>query len=135
MVSPPKARTRKKETLSSPKPFSDARYYTSSVKLFHINDAGPALLTGSAFVPLPAGAPIRGFVCKAARILLERSQDELALAASISRKTLFDFEAGEIEPKIALNNRIRRALEEWGANFVTGEEVLGVVAYSRPASS
>jgi DNA-binding XRE family transcriptional regulator len=81
---------------------------------------------------MPAGTPIRGFVCKAARALLGQTQDALASAADISRKTLFDFEVGEIEPKIALINRIRKALEDAGANFVTGDNVVGVVVYSRP---
>lgn len=134
MASPSKAQSRKETPLSSLKPFSGAHYYTSSIKLFHLNDAGPSLLTGNAFVPLPPGAPIRGFVGKAARILLDRNQDDLASAASVSRKTLFDFEVGDIEPKIALNNRIRKALEDWGASFVVGEGVIGVVVYSRPAA-
>lgn len=134
MDSPSKAQSRKKAPLSSPKPFSDARYYTSSIKLFHLNDTGPALLTGNAFVPMPAGAPIKGFVCKAARMLLDQNQDDLAAAAPVSRKTLFDFETGDIEPKIAINNRIRKALEDWGASFVVGEGVVGVAVYSRPAA-
>lgn len=136
MNAPSKSKThvRKKATPSSPKPFSDAPYYTSSVKLFHINDRGPALLTGIAYVPLPADAPIRGFVCKAARVLTGQTQETLASTAKVSRKTLFDFETGEIEPKLALNARIRRELEKTGAHFVTGEDVVGVVVYSRPAT-
>ena len=136
MNAPSKSKThiQKNATPNSPKPFGDARYYTSSVKLFHINDRGPALLTGIAYVPMPSDAPIRGFVCKAARVLTGQTQETLALAAKVSRKTLFDFEAGEIEPKIALNNRIRKALEKSGANFVTGDDVVGGVVYSRPAT-
>jgi len=132
MNSPSKTEPRKKTAPNPRRPFSDADYYTTSVKLFHSNDCGPTLLTGIAFVPMPAGTPIRGFVCKAARTLLGQTQDALASAADISRKTLFDFEIGEIEPKMALINRIRKALEDAGANFVTGNNVVGVVVYTRP---
>lgn len=123
----------KENPLGSAKPFSDANYYTSSVKLFHLNDCGPAFLTSTAFVPMPADAPIRGFVCKAARLLLGQTQEWLSEGADVSRKTLFDFEAGEIEPKIALNNRLRAQLEKAGASFVSGESVVGVVVFTKPS--
>jgi DNA-binding XRE family transcriptional regulator len=114
------------------KPFGDAHYYTSSIKIFHLKNSGPRLLTGAGFLPMPADAPIRGFVCKAARLLLGQTQDWLAATASVSRKTLFDFEAGDLEPKIALNNRLRRALEAAGASFISGEEVVGVIVFTKP---
>jgi DNA-binding XRE family transcriptional regulator len=137
MNSPSKSRThiRKKETPSSPKPFSDAHYYTSSVKLFHTNDSGPAFLTGMAFVPMPANAPIPGFVCKAARLLLGQTQEWLSEVSNVSRKTLFDFETGEIKPKIAINNRLRAQLEKAGASFVSGESVIGVVVFTQPSNT
>lgn len=50
----------------------------------------------------------------------------------MSRKTLFDFEAGGIEPKITLNIRLRRALEGAGASFVSGDSVEGVVVFTKP---
>lgn len=124
----------KKRPRSARRPFSGEHYYTSSVKLFHLNDGGPDILTGRAFLPMPADAPIRGFVCKAARLLLGRSQEWLSTASEVSRKTLNDFEIGEIEPKIALNIRIRDALEGDGASFVSGDSVVGVVVFSKPDS-
>lgn len=81
---------------------------------------------------MPPGSPIPGHVCRAARLLLEETQEWLWKAAKVSRKTINDFENGFIEPKITLNNRLRNALEEAGASFVTGEAVEGVVVYSRP---
>lgn len=135
MISPSNSRMQKDGSPSSAKPFGDGSYYTSSIKLFHTNDCGPALLTGAGFLPMPSDAPIRGFVCKAARLLLGHTQDWLSEAAEVSRKTLFDFEAGDIEPKIALNIRIRRALEGAGASFVSGDSVLGVVVFTRPPSA
>jgi len=61
---------------------------------------------------------------------LNVSQAWLWKKAGVSRKTINDFENGFIQPKITLNNRLRRALEEAGANFVCGEAAIGVVVYS-----
>lgn len=133
MTSPPKTRSPKEKPPSAGRPFSDERYYTSSIKLFHINESGPTVFTGQPLFPLPAGAPIPGFVCKAARLLLNKAQAWLWENSAVSRKTINDFESGFIEPKIALNNRIRWALEDAGANFVSGESVIGVVVYTKPA--
>jgi DNA-binding XRE family transcriptional regulator len=63
---------------------------------------------------------------------LGQTQDWLSETAEVSRKTLFDFESGDIEPKIALNNRLRRALEGAGASFVSGDSVMGVVVFTKP---
>lgn len=81
---------------------------------------------------MPPGAIIPGYLCRAARILLDRTQEWLWQAAEVSRKTINDFEKGSIEPQTALNNRLRDALENAGASFVTGDAVVGVVVYSRP---
>lgn len=132
MTSPPKTRSPKEKPPSAERPFSDRRYYTSSIKLFHLNESGPAVFTGQPLFPLPPNAPIPGFVCKAARLLLDKAQAWLWENSAVSRKTINDFESGFIEPKIALNNRIRRALEDAGANFVCGESVIGVVVYTEP---
>lgn len=132
MSSPSKIPIQKDGSPNSAKPFGDSSYYTSSIKLFHKNDCGPALLTGAGFLPMPADAPIRGFVCRAARLLLGHTQDWLSETADVSRKTLFDFEAGDIEPKLALNKRLRRALEGAGASFVSGDSVEGVVVFTKP---
>lgn len=107
-------------------------YYTTSIKLLHLFDSGPAILTGQALYPMPPGAPIPGHLCRAARLLLDQTQEWLWKAAKVSRKTINDFENGFIEPKIALNNYLRTALEGAGASFLTGDGVIGVVVYSRP---
>jgi len=132
------AKLQPKSLVKSPpgpaKPFSDACYYTSSVKLFHTKDCGAAFLTSAAYAPMPGHAPIPGFVCKAARLLLGQTQEWLSDASNVSRKTIFDFEAGDIEPKIGLNNRLRTTLEGAGAHFVSGESVVGVFVFTKPAA-
>jgi DNA-binding XRE family transcriptional regulator len=115
-------------------PPSGSNDYTSAIKLFHKKDCGPSLLTSPTYLPMPARAPIAGYVCKTARELLGKTQAWLWTAAKVSRKTINDFENGTIEPKIELNNRLRRALEEAGASFVSGDDVVGVVVFTRPTS-
>lgn len=101
--------------------------YTSAIKLFHQKDADLPILTSSRLLPLPFGEAIPGFLCQAARSLLGVSQAWLWQKSSVSRKTINDFENGSVKPKIALNNEIRRALEEKGASFVIGDAIVGVV--------
>lgn len=132
MTSPSKTRSPKEEPPNPERPFSDKRYYTSSIKLYHLDNAGPAIFTGLPLFPLPPKEPIPGFVCKAARLLLDKAQAWLWEESAVSRKTINDFENGIIEPKMALNNRIRQALEGAGANFVSGDSVIGVVVYTKP---
>lgn len=132
MTSPSKNRSPKEKPPNPGRPFSHERYYTSSIKLYHLNNTGPAIFTGQPLFPLPPNAPIPGFVCKAARLLLDKAQTWLWEESAVSRKTINDFESGFIEPKIALNNRIRQALECAGANFVSGEAIIGVVVYTTP---
>lgn len=132
--SPSKIRSPKEKPPISDRPFSDEPYYTSSIKLYHLNDTGPAIFTGQPLFPLPPKAPIPGFVCKAARLLLDKAQAWLWAESAVSRKTINDFENGFIEPKLVLNNRIRLALEGAGANFVSGESVIGVVVYTKPGA-
>jgi DNA-binding XRE family transcriptional regulator len=56
--------------------------------------------------------------CRAARALLEWNQDQLAETASVSKKTLADFEAGKRTPYDRTLADIRRALEEAGIQFI-----------------
>jgi DNA-binding XRE family transcriptional regulator len=56
--------------------------------------------------------------CRAARALLEWTQDQLAETASVSKKTLADFEAGKRTPYDRTLADIRRALEEAGIQFI-----------------
>lgn len=79
---------------------------------------------------MPPDRPLPGYLCQAARGLLNVSQVWLWQHAKVSRKTINDFENGYASPKTVLNLRIRRALEFAGAQFVHGENVVGVVVYS-----
>lgn len=104
--------------------------FSSGIKIFHLGKNHPAPLTGTGFFPMSPDSPVPGYVCQAARALLNVSQAWLWQRAKVSRKTINDFENGLGSPKIALNLRLRRALEEAGAQFVCGEDVVGVVVYS-----
>lgn len=104
-------------------------HYTSAIKIFHLNNASPLPLTSASFMPLRPGMPIPGFLCQAARTLLNVSQAWLWHQAAVSKKTINDFENGFLEPSDEIIGRIRRALEAGGAQFVFGEDVLGVVVY------
>ncbi|WP_197280730.1 helix-turn-helix transcriptional regulator [Bosea vaviloviae] len=104
--------------------------FSSAIKIFHLGHSRPAPFGGTSFLPMPPGNPVPGYVCQAARILLNVSQAWLWERAKVSRKTINDFENGFSSPKLLLNHRIRRALEEAGAQFVFGEDLVGVVVYS-----
>jgi transcriptional regulator with XRE-family HTH domain len=55
---------------------------------------------------------------KAARALLDWSQEELANAAKISVGTIRKLEAGSISPRSSTNNQIRNTLEAAGLEFI-----------------
>jgi transcriptional regulator with XRE-family HTH domain len=59
--------------------------------------------------------------CRAARALLGWSQQELAARAKVARKTIADFEQGQVTPYPRTLKDIREALEEGGAIFVAAE--------------
>lgn len=104
------------------------------MKIFHLGERQPAPLTATGFMPMPPDRPLPGYLCQAARGLLNVSQAWLWQRAKVSRKTINDFENGYASPKAALNLRIKRALEQAGAQFVYGEDVVGVVVYSSKAN-
>jgi transcriptional regulator with XRE-family HTH domain len=56
--------------------------------------------------------------CRAARALLDWTQDELAEAAQIGVVTLRQFENRASQPRRAILAAIRRALEEAGVRFI-----------------
>ena len=56
--------------------------------------------------------------CRAARALLNWTQDRLAEAASVSKKTLADFEAGNRDPYGRTLADIQKALENAGIEFI-----------------
>jgi transcriptional regulator with XRE-family HTH domain len=56
--------------------------------------------------------------CRAARALLDWSQDDLAERAGVSRKSLYDFEGGKRSPREATIESLRAALEKAGIEFI-----------------
>lgn len=56
--------------------------------------------------------------CRAARALLEWTQDRLAETASVSKKTIVDFEAGRRTPYDRTIADLVRALESAGIAFI-----------------
>jgi DNA-binding XRE family transcriptional regulator len=56
--------------------------------------------------------------CRAARALLNWTQDRLAQTASVSKKTLADFEAGNRDPYERTLTDIQKALEAAGIEFI-----------------
>ena len=56
--------------------------------------------------------------CRAARALLDWTQDDLAVAAQVGVVTLRQFERGATEPRRAILTALRRALEEAGVRFI-----------------
>lgn len=59
--------------------------------------------------------------CRAARALLDWTQDELAERAQVSRSTVRGFEGGKHELHRATEAVIRRALEDAGVLFLEGD--------------
>lgn len=55
--------------------------------------------------------------CRAARALVAMQQAEIAVAASVARKTLADFEAGKTTPNPRTLQAIRQAFERLGVEF------------------
>ena len=64
--------------------------------------------------------------CRAARALIDWTQDDLARSASVGVVTIRQFERGATQPRRAILAALRRALEEAGVKFVTGKGGPGV---------
>ena len=60
--------------------------------------------------------------CRAARGLLDWTQDGLASKARVGLSTVKDFEAGRREPRAASMESMRRALERGGVEFIEAGE-------------
>jgi predicted transcriptional regulator len=60
--------------------------------------------------------------CRAARGLLDWTQNKLCEAAQVSGPTVRDFENGKVTPRRASLAAIQRALEEAGVIFTNGDE-------------
>ncbi|MCJ2131269.1 helix-turn-helix transcriptional regulator [Methylobacterium sp. E-045] len=56
--------------------------------------------------------------CRAARALLDWTQDQLAEASSVSKKTLADFESGKRTPYDRTLSDVQRAFETAGIEFI-----------------
>ena len=122
-------------SLEAPPSLAEPWYYSSAIKIFHLENSEPAPLAGIALLPMRRETLIAGYLCQAARSLLNVSQAWLWEQAKVSRKTINDFENRFSQPKPALVARIRQALEEEGARFVSGDRVVGVVVYSSPLAA
>lgn len=105
--------------------------YSTAIKIFNLEDSVPAPLSSLALAPMHPDQLLKGYLCQAARELLGVSQAWLWLHASVSKKTINDFENGFTLPKAALIARLRQALEGGGASFVQGHKVMGVIVYRR----
>jgi transcriptional regulator with XRE-family HTH domain len=56
--------------------------------------------------------------CRAARAILDWSQQDLADAAKVANATIRNFEAGRSEPRRAILEALQRALEAAGVEFI-----------------
>lgn len=64
--------------------------------------------------------------CRAARALLNKTQDDLALMSRVSKRTITHFEAGQRVPVPATLMAIQQALEAAGVRFTErGVELTG----------
>lgn len=79
----------------------------------------------------PRDRPLPPVLLQAARNLLNLSQADLRVAASVSKKMINDVENGFLAPSAALDGRLREALEREGARFVQDGDRIGVIATSR----
>ena len=71
--------------------------------------------------------------CRAARALIDWSQQQLAVAANIGNATIRNFEAGRSEPHNATLDVIRRAFESAGVRFISENGGGAGVRLAKPA--
>jgi transcriptional regulator with XRE-family HTH domain len=62
--------------------------------------------------------PINPEQCRAARALLNWSQDELEAKSKVTQKTIADFEQAKREPREDTVERLQTALEKAGVEFI-----------------
>jgi predicted transcriptional regulator len=60
--------------------------------------------------------------CRAARALLDWTQDDLSRATEVGSVTIHQFERGATEPRRAILTALRRVLEEAGVRFVNANK-------------
>lgn len=64
--------------------------------------------------------PISKDQCRAARALVDWSQDRLAAASGVANTTIRNFEGGKTEPIQSVLSAIRLTLEAAGVEFIDG---------------
>ncbi len=69
-----------------------------------------------------SSAMMTAMQCRAARGLIDWTQDRLAIEAGVSAFTVRNFEGGKTEPTRATLEVIRRAFEKAGITFIDGDE-------------
>ena len=79
--------------------------------------------------------PLTPEQCRAARALLDWTQDDLATQAEVSRSTVRGFETGRHGPQRATAAAIRRALEAGGVTFLDADAQGGPGLRLRPAAA
>lgn len=83
--------------------------------------------------PFPIAKVVPGYLCRAARLVLGLTQQELHVRARVSKKTINDYENGFIEIRVALAERLATALRDAGARFIAAEGYVGVIVTGRKA--
>ena len=78
---------------------------------------------------------ITGSQLRAARALLDWTQDDLAERSGVTPQTIRLFEAGNRRPHAQTIDRLQSALEDAGIEFLTSDAAVGVLlgGLSRPA--
>ncbi len=67
--------------------------------------------------------PLTPAQCRAGRALLGWSQDQLAAAGGVAKRTLADFETGRRQPYDRTLRDLREAMERAGAAFMAAGEI------------
>ncbi len=79
--------------------------------------------------------PLTPGQCRAARALLDWTQDDLAARAEVSRSTVRGFETGRHDLQRATAAAIRRALEAGGVAFLAADDRGGPGLRLRPVTT
>lgn len=79
----------------------------------------------------PEEMVVPGYLCRAARLMVGLTQQELHLLAGVSKKTINDYENGFIAIRPSLAARLATALRETGVRFVADDGYVGVLMCGR----
>ncbi len=111
--------------------FDDDANYTCDIKIFQASPEAPRGVDFLSAPEFPAERVVPGYLCQAARLLLGLTQQELHVRASVSKKTINDYENGFIEVRLAIAERLGSTLRGAGARFIMGKGFVGVVVRGR----